>query len=46
MSVIGGEDGPTAIFVAGKINPAFVTMGIVGGIILVALAVALWLKGR
>lgn len=46
ISFIGGADGPTSIFLAGKIGGDFSTMGIVCGIILIILAILLmvWKK--
>ena len=41
VSVIGGADGPTAIFLAGKIGAGSVVAGIVTGIVLIVVGVIL-----
>lgn len=41
ISIIGGADGPTSIFLAGKVGADFLTAGIIGGIILVILGIIL-----
>lgn len=41
ISIIGGADGPTSVFVAGKIGTGFTTFGIVCGVVL--LIAAIWL---
>ncbi|MDD3417317.1 MAG: oxaloacetate decarboxylase [Lachnospiraceae bacterium] len=46
ISKIGGVDGPTAIFIAGKTNSALIATGIIIGIILIVFAVVAWLKRR
>ena len=43
-AIIGGADGPTAIFVAGKIGDGFVISLILVGIILTVAAVAAYRK--
>ncbi|WMJ82830.1 sodium ion-translocating decarboxylase subunit beta [Oscillospiraceae bacterium LTW-04] len=45
IGIIGGADGPTAIFVAGKIWPIIVMAGF-GAVALIALGVWLFLKHR
>lgn len=42
IPIIGGADGPTSIFLAGKIGNGFFLSGIVLGIILILLAVILF----
>ncbi len=47
VSIIGGADGPTAIFIAGKVSPHFVTGLILIGIVLLILLVAwIWKKRK
>lgn len=41
VGVIGGSDGPTAIFVTG--DPAWTGLALLGVVVLVAAGVALWL---
>lgn len=41
VSVIGGADGPTSIFLAGKVGNDFSGLGIVAGVILLVIAVVL-----
>lgn len=41
ISIIGGADGPTSIFLAGKVGADFLTAGIIGGIVLVILGIIL-----
>lgn len=45
IGIIGGADGPTAIFVAGKLWPIIVAVGL-GAAALIALGVWLFLKHR
>lgn len=45
VGIIGGADGPTAIYVAGKLWPIIVVAGL-GAAALVALAVWLFLKHK
>lgn len=46
VSIIGGADGPTSIFLAGKVGGDFALPGILIGIVLIVLAVILlvWRK--
>ncbi len=46
VSIIGGADGPTSIFVAGKVGADFSVIEIVIGIILVALACVMIFKKK
>ena len=41
ISIIGGADGPTAIFLAGKVNHDFSIAAIIVGIVLVLIALLL-----
>ena len=41
VSVIGGADGPTAIFLAGKVGAETMAVGIVSGVVLIAAGVIL-----
>lgn len=41
ISIIGGADGPTSIFLAGKVGADFSTAGIIGGIVLIILGIVL-----
>ena len=43
-SVIGGADGSTSIFVAGKAGPEMSVVAIAAGIILVIIAIVLYIK--
>ncbi|MEA5136571.1 MAG: sodium ion-translocating decarboxylase subunit beta [Candidatus Fimivivens sp.] len=45
IGIIGGADGPTAIYVAGKLSPIIAVAGI-GAAALVALGVWLFLKHK
>lgn len=46
VSVIGGADGPTSIFLAGKLGSGL-GLGIIGvGLILIVAAALIWLKGK
>lgn len=40
VSVIGGADGPTSVFVAGKLNDSFGTSLIVGGVVILLIVLA------
>jgi len=42
ISIIGGTDGPTAVFVAGKIDDGFIIGAILVGIILVAVGIVIY----
>lgn len=46
ISIIGGADGPTSVFIAGKVGADFSTVGIICGIALVIFAIFLlgWKK--
>ena len=46
ISIIGGADGPTSIFLAGKVGTDFSIGLIVIGIIFVVLTIMLWLRKR
>lgn len=46
ISVIGGVDGPTSIFVATKLNSSSVSMFIVIGVILLVAAIFFYLKRK
>lgn len=41
VSVIGGADGPTSIFLAGKVVPNLSLMGVIIGVILIVVAIIL-----
>lgn len=42
ISIIGGADGPTSVFIAGKVGADFSTVGIICGIALLIFAI-FWL---
>lgn len=44
VMIIGGADGPTSMFVAGKLNGDFAVMLIVLGIVLLAIAAMIYWK--
>ncbi len=46
VSIIGGADGPTSIFLAGKIGNDFSVAGIVVGILLLVIAGLLMLRKK
>ena len=46
ISVIGGVDGPTSVFVATKLNSSSVSMFIVIGVILLVAAIFFYLKRK
>ena len=46
ISVIGGADGPTSVFVATKLNSTSVSMFIVIGVILLVAAIFFYLKRK
>lgn len=46
ISVIGGVDGPTSVFVAIKLNSSSVSMFIVIGVILLVAAIFFYLKRK
>lgn len=41
ISIVGGADGSTSIFLAGKVGADFLTAGIIGGIVLIILGIVL-----
>ena len=46
VSIIGGADGPTSIFLAGKVGSDFSLLGIIVGIILVVIAVIIAMRKK
>ncbi len=46
VSIIGGADGPTSVFVAGKLNGELAIISILIGIMAVAMGVRLYLKRK
>ena len=46
VSIIGGADGPTSIFLAGKVDPTSLVLGIVLGAVLLVVGVILVVKNR
>lgn len=46
ISVIGGVDGPTSVFVATKLNSSSVSMFVVIGVILLVAAIFFYLKRK
>ena len=46
VTVIGGADGPTSVFVAGKVNGDFSVMLILIGIVLMAIAAMIYWKRK
>ena len=46
VTVIGGADGPTSVFVAGKLNGDFSVMLILVGIVLLAIAAMIYWKRK
>ena len=44
VGIIGGADGPTAVFVTG--NPLWMTLALLAVVAVAAAAVALWLRSR
>ena len=46
VTVIGSADGPTSVFVAGKLNGDFSVMLIVFGIVLLAIAALIYWKRK
>lgn len=46
VSIIGGADGPTSIFLAGKVGNDFSVAGIVVGILLIVIAGFLMLRKK
>lgn len=45
VAVIGGADGPTAVFIAGKFDGGFIT-AVVAGIIIISIAVLVLIKKK
>lgn len=46
VAVIGGADGPTSVFVAGKLNGDFSVMLMLTGIVLLAIAAIIYWKRK
>lgn len=46
VSIIGGADGPTSIFVAAKLDESFICLILAVGVILIVAAVIMVLKKR
>ena len=46
VSIIGGADGPTSVFVAGKLNGELAIISILIGIMAVVMGVSLYLKRK
>ena len=46
VSIIGGADGPTSIFLAGKVNPWSLIIGIVAGLMLLTAGIVLIRKRK
>jgi len=46
ISIIGGADGPTSVFLAGKVGSDISVSLIVIGVILIAITIILWLRKR
>lgn len=46
VSVIGGADGPTSIFIAGKVGSASAITGIVVGIVLLAIGIFVFARKK
>ena len=46
VSVIGGADGPTSIFVAGKIGGTPAIIGIIVGIVLLAIGILIFARKK
>jgi oxaloacetate decarboxylase beta subunit len=46
ISIIGGADGPTSVFVAAKLNSVPVSLLIVIGIVLLIVAIIFYLKRK
>lgn len=45
-SVIGGADGPTSIFLAGKVGDTWAVMGIFAGILLLAVGIVMLVENK
>ncbi|MCD8097742.1 MAG: sodium ion-translocating decarboxylase subunit beta [Lachnospiraceae bacterium] len=46
ISIIGGADGPTSIFIAGRVSPGWMLPAVVAGMIVLAVGVFLLLKKK
>lgn len=46
ISIIGGADGPTSVFLAGKVGTGASVRLIIVGVILIAITIMLWLRKR
>lgn len=46
ISIIGGADGPTSVFLAGKVGAIPITITIIVGVVLLVLGVVLFLKKK
>ena len=46
ISIIGGADGPTSVFLAGKVNPLSLIIGLGIGCLVLAVGAALIIKNR
>lgn len=46
ISIIGGADGPTSVFLAGKVGTGASVSLIIVGVILIAITIMLWLRKR
>ncbi|MCD8363761.1 MAG: sodium ion-translocating decarboxylase subunit beta [Lachnospiraceae bacterium] len=46
ISIIGGADGPTSIFIAGRVSPGWMLPTAVAGVIVLAVGVFLLLKKK
>lgn len=46
VSIIGGADGPTAVFIAGKVNDDFMGFLIIIGVMLLAIVLIVYLKKK
>ncbi len=46
VSVIGGADGPTSIFVAGKVGEGSAVTGIIAGIVLLAIGIFILIRKK
>ncbi|MBQ6788362.1 MAG: oxaloacetate decarboxylase [Lachnospiraceae bacterium] len=46
ISIIGGADGPTSVFLAGKVGTGASVSLIIVGVILIAITIILWMRKR
>lgn len=46
ISIIGGADGPTSIFLAGKVGAGVAIFPIVSGVVLLVVGIVLWCAGK